>query len=238
MSNDELIRAFAEKLETRVGMYDRQFAERAPIQREFSSEIEAEWRKVSKKNFKMTEAPQVVPDYHQIHAKYAARANEVKIVQAQERAKRDTDLQELAEQIVITDAMRIADKTLWVQYDERSTSDYHTQGFGAVKYAQAAAEDLVDHVRACGVDAEIRRVDREPTRSSGWSMESVSFPIFAACDATTCEIIRRKSPIPLRDWVKNCWKRGIQPRVMNPFLPPGFEEQNGLDYFGRETTKA
>lgn len=32
--------------------------------------------------------------------------------------------------------------------------------------------------------------------------------------------------------VRLCWKREVNPRVMYPFLPHGFEERHGLDYFG------
>ena len=36
----------------------------------------------------------------------------------------------------------------------------------------------------------------------------------------------------LREWVRQCWERGVNPRVSMPFLPQSFEEENGLDFFG------
>lgn len=50
------------------------------------------------------------------------------------------------------------------------------------------------------------------------------------------EIIKM-NPLPLKEWVRRCWKKGVNPRVYNPYLPHGFEEANGLDYFGNEVKK-
>ena len=38
----------------------------------------------------------------------------------------------------------------------------------------------------------------------------------------------------LREQVRRSWARGVNPRVFNPFLPHGYEEQEGIDYFGRD----
>ncbi len=69
-------------------------------------------------------------------------------------------------------------------------------------------------------------------------MECADFNVYANCDATTCEIVRRKPGLTLRDWVKAQWKRGVNPRVISPFLSPDYEAKNGLDYFGGELKKA
>jgi len=45
---------------------------------------------------------------------------------------------------------------------------------------------------------------------------------------------RRPGPT-LREQVRLCWKRGVNPRVYSPFLPHGYEQSVGLDYFGGET---
>ncbi len=49
------------------------------------------------------------------------------------------------------------------------------------------------------------------------------------------EILKRQ-PVgwTLREWVKQCWSRGLNPRVYQPFLPWGYEESVGMDQFGRE----
>lgn len=53
---------------------------------------------------------------------------------------------------------------------------------------------------------------------------------------TGSEILKRK-PYSLRDFVKYSWKNGVNPRVSNPFIPYGFEEENGLDYHGNDLKK-
>jgi hypothetical protein len=52
------------------------------------------------------------------------------------------------------------------------------------------------------------------------------------------EVLRLKPDIPLRETVRLCWKRGVNPRVYMPFLPHGYEEQEGLDRFGGERNRA
>ena len=47
----------------------------------------------------------------------------------------------------------------------------------------------------------------------------------------------RKPVQSFKDQIKSCWKRGVNPRVYNPFLPAGLEEKLGLDYFGGEKAK-
>lgn len=46
------------------------------------------------------------------------------------------------------------------------------------------------------------------------------------------ELLKRLPGPGLREEVRWCWANGMQPRVFNPFLPHGFEEREGLDYFG------
>jgi hypothetical protein len=62
----------------------------------------------------------------------------------------------------------------------------------------------------------------------------VSFHVTAlVSDPIDVVIIKNKKEL-LRDWLKNCWKRGVNPRVYNPWLPVGLEDKMGLDYFGNE----
>lgn len=120
---------------------------------------------------------------------------------------------------------------LELQLDNISVGDYHTQGFGAERYARAAAEQLMDKALSFGVKARVERVVRPSTViKSGL----VSFQVTAmVSDSIDVEIIKNKQE-SLRDWLKNCWKRGVNPRVYNPWLPPGLEDKMGLDYFGNE----
>jgi hypothetical protein len=89
----------------------------------------------------------------------------------------------------------------------------------------------MDKALSFGVKARVERVVRPSTViKSGL----VSFQVTAmVSDSIDVEIIKNKQE-SLRDWLKNCWKRGVNPRVYNPWLPPGLEDKMGLDYFGNE----
>jgi len=52
------------------------------------------------------------------------------------------------------------------------------------------------------------------------------------------ELIRHRSGLTLREFVKGCWRRGLNPRVYNPFLPHGLEERLGVTYQGRDVESA
>lgn len=41
--------------------------------------------------------------------------------------------------------------------------------------------------------------------------------------------------VPLDEFVRRCWARAWNPRVLDPFLPHGLEEKIGLDYQGRNS---
>ncbi len=235
MNNAELIEQFKTKTAERLAMYDLQLPPRQAIQREFNALAEADWKKTQgRKKFSMVKALELLPHLEEMKIPFQARVDALFKQQVAERAALDKEIDELAEKIQLTDDLKVINKSDWAHYGERSTYDYSTQGFGAEKYARAAAEGLVDHVKACGFDAEIREKRKEPTISCGWSMSSVEFHVFANCDAAICKIIERKPGLTLREWVRLQWKRGVNPRVTNPFLKIGYEESVGLDYFGGE----
>jgi hypothetical protein len=57
----------------------------------------------------------------------------------------------------------------------------------------------------------------------------------AVTEPLDIEILKyRNDPQTLREWVKDSWRKGINPRVLMPFLPYGYEEEMNLNYFGGE----
>ncbi len=118
----------------------------------------------------------------------------------------------------------------WRYLDLRSASDYNSQGFSALHYAEGSVQLTADVARAegfvDGVDLVVLRVPYY-----GESAWLAAVRVESDLDA---DIIRRSPPPSLREQVRLCWKRGVNPRVFNPFLPHGYEEQAGLDYFGRD----
>jgi hypothetical protein len=114
----------------------------------------------------------------------------------------------------------------WVVVDEAWASTYGSQGFGAAKYAQGAVELVADVARAQGVEVEVRPLDD----GRGYQARA------KVAGQVDVEILRRKG-LSLREQVRMCWKRGVNPRVYNPFLPHGYEERAGLDFYGGEVKR-
>lgn len=120
-----------------------------------------------------------------------------------------------------------------VMFREVWKGDYNSQGFGAGRYAQAKAKSYVDDAEQYGVRAEVRRVDwDEPIKTRYETITLKSYQVWVYTTETGAEILRRKPMIPMREWVRKCWARGVNPRVYLPFLPHGYEEEAGLDFFG------
>lgn len=235
MTNNEMIAEFSDSSASLDSLQDMYLPQRKKIQADFDAVVQVEWKKLFPRNkFTMLKAHGSVPGFMELRKPFEVLASELSKIQAEERKSIAKRMDELAGLIVVdrTDM----EKSLWSHYGSRSTSDYHTQGFGAAKYARAAAEDLLEHAKMY-VDAEIREVHREPTVSCGYSMESISYDVYAACSETLCEIIQRKDGPSLRDTVKRLWSNGVNPRVSMPMLPHGYEASVGLDYFGREVVK-
>ena len=125
----------------------------------------------------------------------------------------------------------------WLLYDSVSECSYHTQGFGARKYAENAAQQYVDKAEANGVRAEIREIVTTHDDHRGHKNSFADFQVWVCCSQDGLNILRYKPQIELREWVRLCWKRGSNPRVYNPWLPHEYEEKNGLDYFGNDLRK-
>ena len=107
-------------------------------------------------------------------------------------------------------------------------SQYLSQGFGAKTYAEGHAKQAKMHVEFNGVQAEV-------VFEEGASRGGSSFKCMAYVESDVdIEILRIRKTLPLKDWMKACWKMGTNPRVYQPMLPVGLEEKMGIDYFGND----
>lgn len=127
----------------------------------------------------------------------------------------------------------------WLAADVVRSGDYHTQGFGATRYAEGAAV-----LRATGaipyceavVWRESERIDygATPNCFRGES-HSTTFVVCVRVDEEVdLEVLKHRPAPTLREQVRGCWASGVNPRVYLPFLPHGYEERVGIDYQGRE----
>ncbi len=68
--------------------------------------------------------------------------------------------------------------------------------------------------------------------------EVSSFDVYVkVANKRDVELLKHKPEESLREWVRKCWARGSNPRVSAPFLPHGYEESQGLDFFGNDLRK-
>lgn len=134
-----------------------------------------------------------------------------------------------AQMELLAEKIDVPKSSEWFHCDTKSASSWHTQGFGACKYAENAAKNVTDHLNALGVETEIRATNHHV---GGGSVSYCDFEVWAKTTKVGWEIAQMKPALSLVERVRLCWKRGSNPRVDMPFLPHGFEEANGLDYFG------
>lgn len=137
--------------------------------------------------------------------------------------------------VAAAESAPIPASTEWVFYHRSYGSCYASQGFGQLKYTRQAAENAADLARFYNIPVEVREVNRHSYKSCNWTMETADYEVWVKTTELGAEVLRRKPGPGLRDWLKACWKRGVNPRVYDPFLPHGLEERLGLDYFGGET---
>jgi hypothetical protein len=143
-------------------------------------------------------------------------------------------LAKITKETELPDGERRAVKENWTKCHTVSDSDYRSQGWSAAKYARESAQGYADDLQANGIPSEVRRVER---KIDGCREPLVDFEVWAACSEVGCVWAHYRPGQTLREWVRSCWKRGVNPRVYNPFLPVGYEEKAGLDYFGGEKAK-
>ena len=171
-----------------------------------------------------------------IQQKYNPRCASIRRAYEEARDGLDKWLDALADMAPVRHTQKV-----WSLYTSPDSYMYSTQGYGAVKYAREAAERDADHARLQGLQAHVVCVKKKTHNGIDWhgrtySMPSAGFRVWVSTDRIGCEILKRK-PTDLKEWLKSCWKRGVNPRVMNPFLPHGIEEKLGLDYFGNDVRK-
>lgn len=154
--------------------------------------------------------------------------------QTEEHAKIDTQVKETKETLALAAEeapIEPGEPGELRLYERVWSSTYSTQGYGAISYARRDAETALAHALRYGVMGEIR----ETERTKGWSgTDSCTFEVWVQVKGQLdVEILTRKPPPPYAEQVRDCWARGCNPRVLNPFLPHGFEEKIGIDYFGK-----
>lgn len=239
MTPAEAREEFAKLLEAHKQRGVEDLAARDALQAEYDAAVVAAAKALRKRSKKNLDDPQiaraVLPEemVAKIAAPFKERAQAIDDAQRQQREIEREALETLADQAEV----RSGDKQL-ILYTAWS-STYSSQGFGATSYARGAAEQHADVVRFYNIAVDVVEVnacsvESWPNSSMRWADFNVVVHVESELDV---EILQRKPGLPLREQVRLCWKRGVNPRVYNPYLPAGYEEKVGLDYHGGEVKR-
>jgi len=130
---------------------------------------------------------------------------------------------------------------VWTLYYTARSTHYGSVGFSCVQYAKSVSDAKVDKATKYGIPAHVVTISKPRKEqpyyaSKGWVVPDVRFQVWVALDEVGCAILERKEDVSLREWVRLCWKRGVNPRVYAPMLPAGYEDKHDLDYFGNDLT--
>lgn len=166
------------------------------------------------------------PWFDEVYEKWKSKADILADKYNDFKQKAEAHLQELAKSTAVptTDEM--------VEIARASGGSYHTQGYSANKYAMGSAQSDADKAEYHGLRAEVRTIEKE--KADNWGISYETYGVFANTNEQGLALLDFKESPPLREQVRLSWKRGVNPRVYNPFLPHGYEEEEGIDYFGND----
>lgn len=189
--------------------------------------------KFPRRKFILEKVQKDLTEYEAVYTSYRDRATKIYDEWFTEKMRLEYDLSVIAE--VITPKELQEHSAAQSDYDivhVVSSASYRTQGYGAAKYAKGEAIRWQQKFENSGISTRLEEEVSSARFVHG--IRSCKYILLARCAPIVAEIIRRKPEVPLREWLKMCWKQGVNPRVYNPFLRYGLEEELNLDYFGND----
>ena len=119
------------------------------------------------------------------------------------------------------------DESTYRLYQIIDSGNYISQGFGCMRYTKNAARLIADKALFYGLDAKVLPYGKKYGDCQDYS-------VWINTTDIGCRILDYKPNIPIKNWIKLCWKRGVNPRVYNPYLPYDIEKKLGINYFGND----
>lgn len=123
-------------------------------------------------------------------------------------------------------------KTLTKQLiTSRSGGDYHTQGFGANKYAKSALQEDFLFLDLFGFKPSI--IEAKVVESGGhYSQRYITYELWANIDEFNFYMLKASGKfISVLNWAVICWKNGTNPKVYFPFIHESdYEKSQVLAY--------
>lgn len=222
---------FRERLRARERAVTAFHEQGTAIQAAYEAALHANFRQAfPRRKWTLARAP-MCPNRDSIHASFQAQADALSQDHQRQLQEIDAALDSLA-----------ATTPVWTCEPPRKVltvwaSTYSSQGYGASRYAERHAQMYADKARYHGLTAEVQP-DGEARSGNRWGITYQDYAVWVNTDAEGWELLQRKDDIPLKEWVRLCWKRQVNPRVYNPWLPLDLEGRLGLDHFGNEISAA
>jgi hypothetical protein len=95
--------------------------------------------------------------------------------------------------------------------------DYHTQGYGASRYAKASLEDDFLLLDLWGYSPEIREVSNH--YDDRWGVNYIQYELWARITPFDFWMLKHSGIfISVLNWAVLCWRKGTNPKVYFPFL--------------------
>jgi hypothetical protein len=95
-----------------------------------------------------------------------------------------------------------------------SASTYSSQGWGANKYARKSLDEDLEMLQKLGYQCEIRQKLAYDDPKCTW----YDYELWCNITDWQFDCINRREKLDILQWSINCWKRGVNPKVYNPFL--------------------
>lgn len=196
------------------------------IQKEYESRLRARWIRLNGEGtYSIGAAIELLGDTYDAFLKpYQDRANEAYQNVKQQKESLNKQLEQLTQEIQIYNSP--TDVTV---YSTHCESSYLTQGYGARIYAQGQAEMDAAKCYMIGINSGV------VIREDEYNKREMIFDCRVTTTALETEVLRYKvGQLSIRDCLKLCLQRCLNPRVYWPMLPWGLEEKLGLGMRGED----
>lgn len=195
-----------------------EFAEREVIRAEYTAALKVAWdagHTTTRRAFDATRAEKWLGEkLEEFQKPFRDRLTAAADKAKERRDQIQTWLVELAPRIDLTAAPDA--RSVYAVVD---TGRFSTQT-NPHHYAEGFAKVLAAEVATAGVTATIETGPHE-------------YRVTVPLDSVRVEALKCRAGLGTKDFLKLCWKHGINPRVILPF-PAGLEDKYGIDYFGND----
>jgi hypothetical protein len=196
--------------------WERRRPRRTALQAAYEADVIARWRRAHPESKRKRITYKALWNRERewcktIMAEWQPRATAMSKRHSAQLDRLNAILTQLADRITLTPS-----ETVWSCFRTIDDGSYHTQGWGAAKYAKGEAEMKADIAGDYDVPVQIVRFS-EPMNGypprTGWK-------VWVALGPIECAVLDYKpgKKITAKEWMDRCWKRGVNPYVYNPFL--------------------